>query len=393
MVMRQWANIVLFMAMVSCSREMAVPGPVIPPAQDTGCVYVTGVEFPAGYDWTSWLQDGKPRSRSLVFLMKDGERILEVLTDSVMCSSSMPGRHRCIGGHLYMDFPDGDGTVVMKDGTELFRYDGHERLSSFKVDGSGHIWTLGAQDEGDGDAGGGLSLRRDGFPVFSCDSADIVTGLHTDSGDSLSFSYRKAGRTFLWSSGEQHGLSFMQPVDSVLAAVMYRGSPVCVVRLADGGGYAVSSGKGFSLLETYKYDCLGNCRFLFGEDSLFVYGELNYQYDRLRSPQVWRLDGRIKAGAGKYKQSFFTFVSGNDVFAFIGNQEYSPYIKSYVNGTQLYSYGSGLDVTADPAAVIHDGRLYFLFCRRHGQKKPYLAVDSESTEYGFNGYFTGISVW
>ena len=185
--MRQWANIVLFMAMVSCSREMAVPGPVIPPAQDTGCVYVTGVEFPAGYDWTSWLQDGKPRSRSLVFLMKDGERILEVLTDSVMCASSMPGRHRCIGGHLYMDFPDGDGTVVMKDGTELFRYDGHERLSSFEVDGSGHIWTLGAQDEGDGDAGGGLSLRRDGCPVFSCDSADIVTGLHTDSGDSLSF--------------------------------------------------------------------------------------------------------------------------------------------------------------------------------------------------------------
>ncbi len=387
-------------------------------------LYVTGVEFPSGYDWSAGEPplDGTP---CVLFLMSGGEKVLELPVGESSRISADKSRHRCVAGHLYTDYADETGTVVMCDGREVFSYDSPERLVSFSVTDDG-IYTLGVPDGG----GCGLCLRLDGKVLYADRNARVLSPLHEDCGKQC-FSFwtcpedsRGAPvnpspaqpRTFYMycggrlkeivstgGSAGRYGTSgctcgCLLPVDGVkdvFAAEMHGNRPVCIYSqelYENRDRYSVYDGRYPNILQTYKYNRLSMCRIMRGRDRLFVYGELNYSYDRLKTPFVWTLDGVEHVTFNEYKQSYCTLVSGNDIYSFIGYQSYPPSVTLYRNGERMWTYSSGIGVPSSDAAVVHEGKVYLVFTDIRRQNIPCLAVDEDVTDYGFNGYFTGIYV-
>ena len=122
-------------------------------------VYVTAVEFPTGYDWQRDTAGRTAACRLVVFA--GVKRILELPVGDAFGISPDPDMHRLRGGHLYTDFSTDTETLVKKDGEELFRFDGREMFCGFLVQGE-DILTLGQNRRG-----AGVTLRRNGVPVFS----------------------------------------------------------------------------------------------------------------------------------------------------------------------------------------------------------------------------------
>ena len=88
--------------------------------------YVTGIEYPAGYDWMPDL--GNNAEGAVLFLMREENRILEIPVGYDNCVSADADMHRCIDGHLYTDFSTDQETVIKKDGAEIFRFFGREMI-------------------------------------------------------------------------------------------------------------------------------------------------------------------------------------------------------------------------------------------------------------------------
>ena len=89
--------------------------------------YVTGVEYPDGYDWMADL--GSDADGAVLFLMNGDERIVELPVGYDSCISADADMHRCIDGHLYTDFSTDRETVIKMDGIELLRYPGREMIT------------------------------------------------------------------------------------------------------------------------------------------------------------------------------------------------------------------------------------------------------------------------
>lgn len=148
-------------------------------------VYVTGVEFDKDYDWRRDSLYGSAGGR--IFLMRDGERIVEIEAGGNAHASTGADKHHLVEGHIYTEFCDASMTYIGKDGQELFSFPGREVLRGLIVDGE-DVYTLGQGLDGQG-----LALRRNGKVEFSCkegcvsgqmlDRSEYPTGaLYMDSG-------------------------------------------------------------------------------------------------------------------------------------------------------------------------------------------------------------------
>ena len=190
--------VVLTSAPVSCgkdwsaSRTMASvrpegpdPGEPVQPPPHSGRIpeyYVAGVKYPQDYDWIRDPQYGTVDCT--MFLMKDGDRILEFGVGYEYSISPDADMARCIGDHIYTDYSTSGETVVKKDGQELFRYPGREMMAGFIVrDGTG-ILTLGVPREGHG-----WTLRKNGAVVSSSDKGYPVSHLYLD-GETAVFGWK-----------------------------------------------------------------------------------------------------------------------------------------------------------------------------------------------------------
>ncbi len=138
-------------------------------------LYVTGVEYPEGVDWQRDI--GYDIEGSILFLMKNGERIVELPVGYDECVAIDADMHRCIDGHLYTDFSTDDETVVKVDGKEAYRYAGREMIVSMYVKDD-KIYTLSAPRAG----GKSWNYRCNGERLLS-QSGEIIGGLYEDDGD------------------------------------------------------------------------------------------------------------------------------------------------------------------------------------------------------------------
>ena len=88
--------------------------------------YVTGLDYPEGYDWRSDSENGTVKCSLVVFA--DGVPAMKVAVGNEYHISPDPDMHRIINGHLYTDFSTDDETIIKKDGQEIFRYPGREMI-------------------------------------------------------------------------------------------------------------------------------------------------------------------------------------------------------------------------------------------------------------------------
>lgn len=136
-------------------------------------IYVTAFEYPDGYDWYSDVEKGSVRCSLVLFAGKIP--VLKIPVGDAYQVSSEPFRHRVIGGHLYTDYADSSGTVIKKDGKELFRFVRQEEIACMSISG-GQIHTLGVPPEG------GFCYRIDGEIVVERSSGRVFRHMVMDDG-------------------------------------------------------------------------------------------------------------------------------------------------------------------------------------------------------------------
>ncbi len=183
-------SLLLLPAAASCGlRELGeiVPQPPVPDyiaddGKSEAVTVVTGVEYPEGYDWNSWNPSGQGTPSLVVF--RDGEKTLDLPVGQDCPVSEDIDMHRYVDGHLYTDFSTGSETVISRDGIELFRYSGRERIVFLAVS-DGHVLTLGESRDGQG-----FSSRSDGFPLFLGMTGTVFQNAGLSPGGELRFFYR-----------------------------------------------------------------------------------------------------------------------------------------------------------------------------------------------------------
>ncbi len=131
------------------------------PKGDTS-VFVSAVSVPKDYDWRRDSLYGAVPCE--LRLMKNGVPVFSMQTGEI--ASSSPDTHHILDGHLYTEFASPDGTVICRDGKELFRYPRRETLKGLLVRGE-DVYTLGhSLDDGS------LNYRRNGEMLLRQDSGE-----------------------------------------------------------------------------------------------------------------------------------------------------------------------------------------------------------------------------
>lgn len=182
--------LLLLPAAAACGlRELGeiVPQPPVPDyiaddGKPEAVTVVTGVEYPEGYDWNSWNPSGQGTPSLVVF--RDGEKVMNLPVGQGSPVSEDIDMHRYVDGHLYTDFSTDSETVISRDGIELFRYSGRERIVFLAVS-DGHVLTLGESRDGQG-----FSSRSDGFPLFLGMTGTVFQNAGLSPGGELRFFYR-----------------------------------------------------------------------------------------------------------------------------------------------------------------------------------------------------------
>ena len=144
--------------------------------------YITGLDYPDGYDWRADSENGTVKCSLVVFT--DGRPVMKVPVGHEYHVSPDPDMHRVIRGHLYTDYSTEDETVIKKDGQEIFRYQGREMILGMAVS-DGDVYTLGQPRHGDG-----FTYRRNGDILIGSSSGNAFPRLQQD-GDTLCFAFSK----------------------------------------------------------------------------------------------------------------------------------------------------------------------------------------------------------
>ena len=92
--------------------------------------YVTGFDYPEGYDWMSDLEAGSVKCSMVVYA--NAVPMLKVPVGNEYQTSADPDMHRMIGGDLYTDYSTDSLTVIKKNGKHMFSYPGREMIVSIR---------------------------------------------------------------------------------------------------------------------------------------------------------------------------------------------------------------------------------------------------------------------
>lgn len=358
------------------------------PEEDPSVLWISGVEYPLGYDWQRDTAYGQVDAR--LVLLKNGVRVLEIPVGEQHESGSDPDMHRICGGHLYTDYSSGTETVIRRDGKVLFRFAGREMMAGFLVRGE-TVWTLGVSRS----TGKGLVLRKDGKEVFSDPEGQLPPGftnaafegglLHLD-GDEMYFFYHTGSRWF------QVREQFAEPVAlggtmSEVHDIRHIGGKTVIAGRTPSYALALSEGG-------YVRPCTLSSGAFARNVSLVPVGDGRYflKGEAVRGsvtvPTVWTSEGyEYLSAAGPVLD--FCIEDGYAAYVSAG---YDGVPSSFsVNGVQTPIEGRNHFIS-NRCALLHNGVFYLLLTPMDHVEPPFLLIDGVRKEIPLNGYLTGMGI-
>jgi hypothetical protein len=353
----------------------------IPPGEH---VYLTAVRYPDGFDWEldSCTVDGPV----WIDLYVDGKRFRSYPAGV----SVHPDMHRFTGGHLYADYSTDSETVLLRDGTELFRFPGREALRGFLVLEDG-IHTLGQDRDGSG-----FTHRVDGREVFRSESGTVLGALDesgrpggalTQVGEDVYYACRLPSERGMEYRIMQDATVFrsVQESDGV-RAFGFVGGKVCRVQ-SDRRKLFLHVDEKESVLGLQGGEALLWCRMLDWKGSVLVL--LCVTGANGRRYFLQDADGTV-----------FHPAVGEAVSDILADENRMGWIVTGPDGNLLrFRWSDGGSLSMDPGgylasgrcAFLRDGHLFLALTGRGGAPNRF-RKDAESTEIPFNGYFTSVTV-
>lgn len=360
-------------------------------------LYVTGVEYPDGYDWHADKEYGYVACE--VFLMKGDERIFGISADERNMVTSDADMHRCVDGHLYTDYSTETETVIKMDGEEIFRYPDREVICGFQVV-DGDVHTLGMPRDG----ADGWTWRRNGKIMMFKTAGYVKNGLSVDNGtlwftyvDPIAVGSGMKERYYLVSDGKITPVGTAPDVEKVDDILLYDGVVYYAARLQGMNGHVVYiDDQAMSVPPGSAKETLG-CRIHYdGGQSIYVSGYKRFAVDgSMDMPSLWkdfRLDFNYQASTTVMHGHY---VDGDNIYCVYNDTQHNE-LRVYRPNTDMFSYeqdGLKYSCLSLQSGCAEDGHFSLaLHPALHGVP-PALVVDWEFKEYDFNGYFTSVSYW
>lgn len=365
------------------------PGACLKPG-DSGSVmrsvwYVTGFDYPDGYDWMSDPDAGTVKCSLVVYA--NAVPMLKVPVGKEYQTSADPDMHRMIRGDLYTDYSTDSLTVIKKNGKHLFSYPGREMIVSMHVDSTG-IYTLGQSR-----SGSGLTFRRDGELLYN-HARGHVLGQLSPSGNAFAFAEKVHGigkeieRYYLYDNGEVLQVGVRDDVTRIWDVVQYKGKVHYLASLI-GINYPVHvSDDGMQVLDFPAGSTFRSCAFLRACEDLVIEGVYDTVAGKMSS-RLWR-NGVLELTSPAGMTLCTPYVAEGGVSGILVPQA-SGGQKIYRSG-ELYDIPDGYTAMGTSPLAMVDGILHVGLTAIDGGG-PVVWQDGEIKKLGFNGYIASVSVW
>lgn len=151
------------------------PGANMTAADSVDICYVTGIDYPAGWDWTAVSKDMESVRCSLT-VFADGIPMLKLPVGEGYEVSADPDMHMMIDGHLYTVFCSDGYTSIRRDGKAFLKFEGEENIRELIVDEE-DVHTIGVPRDGRG-----FTYRKNGTAVMERKTGYVFERLNIDSG-------------------------------------------------------------------------------------------------------------------------------------------------------------------------------------------------------------------
>ena len=346
-------------------------------------VYLTAVRFPDGYAWD--LDTCAVDGEVWIDLYRDGERVLSIPAGE----SVHPDMHRYAGGHLYSDYSTATETVISRDGTELFRFEGREALRGFLVREDG-VHTLGQDRDGDG-----FTYRIDGRTVYRSETGEVLGSLDgtgapggalTETGEDVFYTCclpSERGREYHVMRNSERFRTF--PIGDGTRGILIVDGKVSRVQSKARSTVLEVDGKAFPLGLSGGESCLW-CRMAAWQDDVLAL---------ICAQSVSGKRYFLQSAGGKK----FTTPSGETVSDLLCDGKRMGWTVTDGKGGLLrvrwsdggVTEGTGGYLACGRCALVRDGRLFLALTGRDGATNRFQEDDAH-IDIPFNGYFTGVTV-
>ena len=357
-----------------------LPGNVETPKADTS-VYVSAVIVPKEYDWRrDSLYGAVPCELQL---LKDG--IPQVSMNTGKLASSSPDTHHLLDGHLYTEFVNPYGTVICRDGVELFHYPQREMLKGLLVR-NGDVYTLGRTLDG-----GGFCYRCNGEIVSKQDAGEPF-------GDFSNPAYGRNGALYEYDGGVcfcfKTDTDCYQVADGVISPV---DTPVSAFRVKDmrtfeqsvyyvadyttsfliftpKRTYTLPSGSGWQSVSLFEHD--GVPWFLADSPMQTICRPVSQAEKELSGATFFGEDNFIYEGQSR----FYSARCGGGTLSIRDDEGQILYIR---DSTYFFGRNSVFCLGDDAYALVNP---------RERDRPPSVWNKGRETKYSINGYLSGIEV-
>lgn len=360
------------------------------PVRDT-TVWVSGIDFPDGYDWRQDSLYGGVAAR--VVLLRGQEQVLDLPAGAAQHVSAQADMHHLVDGHLYTEYSDESSTYIKRDGKDLYKFADAECLRSILPFGN-DIYTLTQKRSGNGFVlrrGSEILMERDEGVVqgtFGEGAEPQYGALYINDGH-ICFSYTRR----LGSQGSQ--MAFYIVVDGVEAqqysdkgeiiAARQVGDDICLLTLNRTSGLLMLKvGKHEYVIQNQKVSSVKNVAISSLNGQIFMAATILFANGNGHTG-IW-IGGELQRA-----------ISGRSVV--LRENDTVCYMSENNNGDLLLYNSNGLKT--------NEIRQHFLFSQNCGQlcggklflattssadDHPVLWQDGKSEEIDIHGMLTGISV-
>ena len=347
--------------------------------------YVTGFDYPEGYDWMSDPEAGSVRCSLVVYA--NAVPMLKIPVGTEYQTSAAPDMHRMIEGDLYTDFSTDSMTVIKKNGKYLFSYPGREMMIGMHADSSG-VYTLGQSRQGKG-----FSFRRDGGLLFENAKGDLLGHMVvTDGGCAFAFSEKVAGagkeRYYLYRDGKVSQIAVREDVRKVLDVTVSDGEVYYIATLTGITHPVLVCEDGMYMLEFPLSVRVDSCRFIAAEGEILIEGVFS-THTGLMTSGLWRKEVReciFPAGMVLWASC----TDGGGVSCLLAHCSADDLRISRCG--ELIAFPEGYTAMGTAPLAMVDGILHVGMTSMEGAQ-PAVWMDGDLKKLNFNGYISSISVW
>ncbi len=371
--------------------KVSEPEPESKQEKDT-IIYVTGVDFPIGYDWRRDTSYGNVRSSIVLFA--NGKKIKSIPVGDEYLIGPEPDRHRLVEDKIYTDFSFSGETIIKRDAEEVFRYKGEETIKGFMVY-ENNVYTLGKRLDGTG-----FTFRKSGELIFEGKNGEILGNI-CDKPTSNGAIFYDNGICFIycrldWKEGKPEKKWFIvrdgneKEIEitgdyNILDICVIRGE-ICYVYNRSENLTMNIAGRKFKLKGVFAGKNT-ECRFVISDDNIYLLCNMRWSKN-VSQTTVLNHFGEIVFSSGGH--AIYLYAE-NDKYACPFIDDDSGRVKIYLN-ERLYAVNNNLYMLSKNCAKLSGGKFYVAFTSSDRGHYPFLWRDGSGQTIKLNGYLTSLEV-